>query len=88
MTTISTPKRSLLHTYRVKKAVPAVTTFETTNQVIPFLPVESSVSTFRASKPYGGIQSWHLPPPNGTIVTFPQSMSIRIALYGRIKIRI
>lgn len=80
MTNISTPKRSLLHAYRIKKAMPTVTTFEATNQVIPFLPVKSSVSTFRASKLNRSIQPWHLPPPEKTtsIVASPRVVSIAI----------
>lgn len=63
MTFILTSKRSLFHAYGVKKAMSTVMAFETSNQVIPFLPVESSVSTFRASKLDRSIQPWHLPPP-------------------------
>ena len=87
MTIASMPKRSLPHAHGVKKAVPTVTTFEATNQVIPFLPVESSTTTFWASKPDGCISSRHLPPPTETIVASPQNVSIPMALYGRIKLR-
>jgi hypothetical protein len=76
MTIISMPKGSLLHTYRVKKTMSTVTTFEATNQVIPSLPVESRASTFRASKSIRSIQSRHLSPPNETIVAPSLNVSI------------
>ena len=59
MTIISMLKRFLSHSSGIKKAMPTFTTFKTTNKVIPFLPVESGRTTFRASKPDRCIQLRH-----------------------------
>ena len=63
MTITSMPKRPLTHSFGVKKAMSAMATLKTTDEVIPFLSVKSSMPTFWAGKFNGGIQFRHLPPP-------------------------
>jgi len=72
----SVSKRSLPHSFGIKKAVSTMATLKTTNQVIPFLPVESSTATSRASKPDGCISSCHPPPPLTKIITLTHEVSM------------
>ena len=63
MTIVSMPERFLCHSFGVKKAMSAIATLKTTDEVIPFLPVKSSMPAFWAGKFNGCIQFRHLPPP-------------------------